>query len=249
MSCDSTVPFPYGATVASRAQPSSMPPVATGTVPSFLLPSWQSFTVSRTLHPGIGLLRCLRPPSHTLAFSRPLARQRGRGVPQFQDILRIEIPVAACYRPGAVGTTYRQGSPVGTRHHPMVGQVSQPLAPVRFHGLSSQVPCVSRGIRSGRSTRSWLRVAALLSLGFPPSPVPLLSAGQVDLTPLFMCNLLNRLSLCPVKGRTLPEAGATQERTLEAVRCSARLCQNPPLKVLLCFRQPFACTGPLPRSP
>ena len=207
MYCDSTVPFPYGATVASRAQPSSMPPVATGTVPSFLLPSWQSFTMSRTLHPGIGLLSCLRPPSHTLAFSRPLARQRGRGVPQFQDIRRIEIPVAACYRPGAVGTTYRHGSPVGTRHHPMLGQVYQPLSPVRFHGPSSQVPCVSLGIRSGRSTRSWLRVAELLSLGFPPSPVPLLSAGQVDLTPLFMCSPLYGLSVCPVKGRGPPKGG------------------------------------------
>ena len=135
MYCDSTVPFPYGATGASRAKPSSMPPVATGTVPSFLLPSWQSFTVSRTLHPGIWLLRCLRPPSHTLAFSRPLSRQSGRGVPQFQDIRRIEIPVAACYRPGAVGTTYRHSSPVGTRHRPILGQVYQPLSPVRFHGL------------------------------------------------------------------------------------------------------------------
>jgi hypothetical protein len=209
MSCDSTVPFPYGATVASRAPPSSMPPVATGTVPSVLLPSWPSFTVSRTFHPGLRLRRCLRPPAHTLAFSRPLARQRGRGVPQCQAIRRLALPVAACYRPGAVGTTYRPGRPVGTRHPPMVGQVYQPLSPVRLHGLSSQGPCVSLGIRSGRSTRAWLRVAALLSLGFPPSPVPRLSAGQGDLTPLFMCNLLNRLSLCPVKGRTLPEAGAT----------------------------------------
>ena len=177
--------------------------------------------MSRTLHPGIWLLRCLRPPAHTLAFSRPLPRQGGRGVPQFQDIRRLEIPLVACYRPGACGTTYRHGSPVGTRHHPVLGQVSQPLSPVRFHGLSSQVSCVNIGIRSGRSTHPWLRVAALLSLGFPPSRVPLLSAGQVDLTPLFMCNLLHRLSLCPVKGRTLPKAGATQERTLEAVRCSA----------------------------
>ena len=47
----------------------------------------------------------------------------------------------------------------------------------------------------------WLRGAELLSLGFPPSRVPLLSAGQVDLTPLFTCNPLNGLSLCPVKGR------------------------------------------------
>jgi hypothetical protein len=38
MSFDSTVPFPYGATVASRAKPSSMPPVAPGAVSSFLLP-------------------------------------------------------------------------------------------------------------------------------------------------------------------------------------------------------------------
>jgi hypothetical protein len=168
--------------------------------------SWQTFTVSRALHPGIWLLRCLRLPAHTLAFSRPLPRHGGRGVPQFQSIRRIEIPVAACYRPDAIGTTYRHSSPVGTRHHPILGQVYQPLAPVRFHGRSSQVSCVSLGIRSGRSTRPWLRVAALLSLGFPPSPVPLRSAGQVDLTPLFMCNPLHGLSLCPVKGRTLLKA-------------------------------------------
>ena len=174
--------------------------------------SWQSFTLSRILPPGLWLLRCLRPPAPTLAFSRPVFRYSGRGVPPFQSIRRIELPVAACYRPGAFGTTYRHSSPVGTRHHPMLGQVYQPLSPVRFHGLCSQVSCVSIGSRSGRSTRSWLRVAELLSLGFPPSRVPLRSAGQVDLTPLFMCNLLNRLSLCPVKGRTLPEAGA--QRTL-----------------------------------
>ena len=47
----------------------------------------------------------------------------------------------------------------------------------------------------------------------------------------------------------LPEAGATQERTLEAVRCSARLCQHPPLKVFLCFQQPRACMAMLPSRP
>ena len=35
---DSTVPFPCGVTVASRAEPSSMPPVATGAVSPFFLP-------------------------------------------------------------------------------------------------------------------------------------------------------------------------------------------------------------------
>ena len=186
--------------------------------------------MSRALHPGIRLLRCLRPPSHTLAFSRPLARQGGRGVPQFQDIRRIEIPLAACCRPGAFGTTYRHRRPVGTRHHPIVGQVSQPLSPVRFHGLFSQVSCVSLGIRSGRSTRPWLRVAELLSLGFPPSRVPRMSAGQVDLTPLFMCSPLYGLSICPVKGRGRLVAGARNERTLYAVafRVKAPVTRRPP---------------------
>ena len=54
--------------------------------------------------------------------------------------------------------------------------------------------CVNIGIRSGWGTLLWLSVAALLSLGFPLSQVPLMSAGQGDLTPLFMCNLLHRLS-------------------------------------------------------
>jgi hypothetical protein len=187
--------------------------------------SWQTFTLSRALHPGIWLLRCLRPPSHTLAFSRPLPRHGERGVPQFQSIRRLELPVAACCRPGACGTTSGCRRPIHTLHHPILGQVYQPLSPVRFHGLSSQVPCVSLGSRSGRSTHVWLSVAALLSLGFPPLRVPLISAGQVDLTPLFMCNLLNRLSLCPVKGRARLEAGA--QRTLEGVGCSRLFGSEP----------------------
>ena len=171
-------------------------------------PSWQSFTLSRTLPPGIRLRRCLRPPSHPLAFSRPPKRHRGVGVPQFQDRRRIEIPVAACCGPGAYGTTYRHRRSVGTTHHPILGQGYQPLSLVRFHGLSTQVPSVSRGIRSGRCTAVWLRVAELLSLGFPPSRVPLVDAGQGDLTPLFMCNPLHGLSICPVKERGRLEAAA-----------------------------------------
>jgi hypothetical protein len=138
-------------------------------------------------------------------------------VPQCQDIRRLALPCAACCRPGAWGTTDRQRRPVGTRHPPIVGQVEQPLAPVRLHGLVAQVACVSRGSRSGRSTRPWLRVAALLSLGFPPSRVPLMSAGQWDLTPLCMCSPWYGLSVCPVKGRGRLEAGARHERTLEGV--------------------------------
>ena len=35
---DSTLPFPYETTVASRVKPSSMPPVVTGAIVSFFLP-------------------------------------------------------------------------------------------------------------------------------------------------------------------------------------------------------------------
>jgi len=66
---------------------------------------WLAFTMSRALHPGIGLLRSLCPPSHTRAFLRPVARPSGVGVPQFQSIRRLEIPVAACCAPDALGTT------------------------------------------------------------------------------------------------------------------------------------------------
>ena len=63
--------------------------------------SWQTFPLSNAFHVGLGLRRCLRPPSHTLACSRPRARHGERGVPQFQRRRRLEIPVAACSRPGA----------------------------------------------------------------------------------------------------------------------------------------------------
>ena len=168
--------------------------------------SWQSFTMSRTLHPGIRLLRCLRPPSHTLAFLRPLARQDGIGVPHFQDIRRIEIPLAACCRPGALGTTPDDSQPLPARHLPFLVRCISHFHLFDFT-ISTQVSRVSIGIRSGQSSRVWLPDAELLSLGFPPPRVPLVNAGQVDLTPLFMCNLLNRLSICPIKGCTRPQSG------------------------------------------
>ena len=39
------------------------------------------------------------------------------------------------------------------------------------------------------------------------------------------------------------------QRSEIAVRCSARLCENSPLKSFLCFQPPLAGLGPLPRSP
>jgi hypothetical protein len=166
--------------------------------------SWQSFTMSSPLQPGIRLLRCLRHPFHTLAFSRPLARQGGIGLPKFRGVRRIETPVAACWRPGALGPTPGHRSPVQTPHH----QMYQPISPVGLHDLSTQVSLVSIGVRSGRLTLVWLRVAELLSLGFPPIRVPLVYAGQVDLTPLVMCSSLSEQSIRHVKWRGGLKAGA-----------------------------------------
>ena len=164
--------------------------------------SWRSFTISRPLQPGVGLLRRLCHPSHTLALSRPLARQGGIGLPKFRDVRRIEVPLGACCRPGAFGTTYRHAGNVGTPHHPFWVRCISHFHLFGFTILQTQISRVTIGTRSGRSTPVWLGVAAPLSLGFAPSRVPLVNARQVDLTPLFMCNSLHELSLCPVKGRT-----------------------------------------------
>ena len=129
--------------------------------------SWQSFTMSRTLHSGLRLLRCLRHPSHTLAFSRPRMRQGGVGLPKFHGVQRIEIPVAACCRPGAIGITYRDKAESRYQAPSLLGQVYQPLSPVAAHGPLSQVPHVSIGIRSGQSPMVWLLRCRTFVPGLP----------------------------------------------------------------------------------
>jgi hypothetical protein len=48
-----------------------------------------------------------------------------------------------------------------------------------------------------------------------------MSAGQVDLTPLFMCSPLYGLSVCPVKGRGPPEGGGFGLRLKSAMAAEA----------------------------
>ena len=194
--------------MASRAKPSSMPPAATGTVLPFFLP------LLADLHPVQGitpwhLATTLPPPScpHAGIFASCFQAKWSRSSPVPEHTTSRD-PRSCLLSTGCMGTTEGWGSPIPPPHLPIVGQVAQPLAPGRFHGRSSQVPCVSLGIRSGRSTHVWLSVAERLSLGFPPSRVPLISAGQGDLTPLCMCSPLYGLSVCPVKGRKRPKAGA-----------------------------------------
>ena len=163
--------------------------------------SWRSFTMSRPLQPGVGLLRRLCHPSHTLAFSRPQTRPGGIGLPKFHGVRRLEVPLGACCRPGASGTTYRHTRTLGTSHHPFWVRCISHFHLFGFTILHTQISRVTIGTRSGRSTVSWLKVAELLSLGFAPSRVPLVNARQVDLTPLFMCSSLREQSIRHVKWR------------------------------------------------
>ena len=170
--------------------------------------SWRSFTMSRPLPPGVGLRRRLCHPSHTLAFLRPLTRQGGFGLPKFRDVRRIEVPLGACCRPGAFGTTYRHRATIGTKHHPFWVRCISHFHLLPFTIFHTQISLVTIGTRSGRSTVLWLQVAELLSLGFVPSRVPLVNARQVDLTPLFMCSPLCGQSIRHVKWRGLVKPGA-----------------------------------------
>jgi hypothetical protein len=171
--------------------------------------SWRSFTMSRPLQPGLRLLRRLCHPSHTLAFLRPLARQGGVGLPKFRDARRIEVPLGACRRPGALDITYQHSHLAGTPHHPFwVRCISH------FHlfgfTIRSRFLIVTLGTRSGRSAGVWLQAAELLSLGFAPSRVPLVNARQLDLTPLCMCSSLCEQSIRHVKWREWLKPGASR---------------------------------------
>ena len=86
--------------------------------------SWRSFTMSRPLQPGLRLLRRLRHPSHTLAFSRPLAKQGGIGLPKFRDVRRIKVPLGACRRPGALEQRTSVDTSLGPRTVPFGSGVS-----------------------------------------------------------------------------------------------------------------------------
>ena len=55
-----------------------------------------------------------------------------------------------------------------TNHHPLLGQVYQPVSPVRSDDVLSQVSRVTLGHRAGRSSAVWLADAELLSASSRP---------------------------------------------------------------------------------
>ncbi len=88
-----------------------------------------------------------------------------------------------------------------TNHHPILGQVSQPVSPVRSHDVFTQVSRVTIGHRAGRSSAIGFADAELLSASFRPNGLPSRYACCVVLTPLSKRNFSEVIS-CAVKGRT-----------------------------------------------
>ena len=133
---DSTTSFPYGTTVASKAKPSSMPPVVTGVVVSSLLlllavlPHVQAMTAWREAPtppvpscPHAGIVAS----SYEARWSRTSQvtwRTTSRGP------LRCLLSTGCIWNNVPLEEHSRYPAPS------LLGQVGQPLAPVRMHDLS-----------------------------------------------------------------------------------------------------------------
>src|SRR6267142_1288224 len=161
--------------------------------------------MSWPLQPGVGLLRCLRPPSRTRAFLRPLTwgtRCWSAPVPSEET---FERPVAACSTPSGSGTAQAGGEiPPGPRF-PILGQVCQPLAPVVCDDASAGSLTSASIAGVARSSAVWLAEVGPLSTGFTPQGVPRLDACCVPLTPLSTRSSLRERSLMPLKGAPPPQ--------------------------------------------
>ena len=129
--------------------------------------SWRTFTMSGPLQPGPGLLRRLRPPVRTLAFSRPT--HMGKAAWEFPNSNARDISVTrSCLL--YAGWTGNNTCPSDNRqaHHlPILGRVSQPLSPVPLHDAYAGSFRQPRP-RDWSVNRLRLVVAELLSAGSSP---------------------------------------------------------------------------------
>jgi hypothetical protein len=163
--------------------------------------SWQTFTLSRPLQTGFWLLRCLHPPSVTLAFSRPVAKNRSDVWEFPSSRARNVIATLSCLLySGPIGTT-RLGAiiqaPLAT---PFWSGCNNHFHPFGKTSPQTQVSFVSIGHRTGQSTLVWFREAELLSGGFRPERWPTFHACPIVLVLLSKNSLLGRQFLAPLKG-------------------------------------------------
>jgi len=104
-------------------------------------------------------------------------------VPQF-PYERRSCPVAACSTPGGLGTTCARFGGRRIPHRPFWARCLSHFHLLLVTTPQTQVPRVSIGHRTGRSTALWLAEAELLSAGFRPRRVPPLDACCVVLISL-----------------------------------------------------------------
>ena len=164
--------------------------------------AWQTFTLSSSLQQGVWLLRCLRPPSRTLAFSCPTEVGKARGsspVPAQQTIATRSCLLYA----GCLGDTASQRSDLVSPAPSRFGSgVSQPLSPRPRHDASDRG--FSRQHRSQDSSgqprmarRSCPFISRLRTPVIANHRRPLHSPHTVVHVWFFV-----RTICCPVKGRT-----------------------------------------------
>ena len=155
--------------------------------------------MSQSLQSGIWLIRCLRPPARTLAFSRPaLAGQAAWEFPN-SNARDISATRSSLLYTGQIGDNPRR---ILSRHahcHPILGGVFQPLSPVRIHDACTGFLRLRRS-QDWSVNHLWLVVAELLSAGFRHPRLPIADACCVVLVPLSKHNSFKEQSLAPLEG-------------------------------------------------
>jgi hypothetical protein len=173
---------------------------------------WRTFTLSVPLQPGIWLLRRLRPPFHTLAFSRPT--EVGQVAWEFpssntRDVL---VTLSCLLHTGRIGNNTCRRHGRQAHRHPILGQVFHPLSPVYLHDALDAGS--SRQHRSQDWSVSRMRVPAaeLLSAGFRPLGLPVPDACRLVPVLLFKNSPYGAISRA-VKGRASLKGGGSCHRS------------------------------------
>jgi hypothetical protein len=162
--------------------------------------SWRTFTLSTPLQRGFWLLRRLRPPHRTLAFSSPAGA--GNAVREFPNSnARDRSAAGRCLLyAGRTGDNACRNVDRQAHRHPILGRVYQPLSPAPRNDASTAGFSRHLGPQDWSVAHLWLVVAELLSAGFRPLELPTPDACCVVLAPLSKYSPFGAISRA-VRGR------------------------------------------------
>jgi hypothetical protein len=175
--------------------------------------SWRTFTLSAPLQRGLWLLRRLRPPHHTLAFSGPA--KAGNVAREFPNSnARDTSATCRCLLyAGRNGNNACRRNDRQAHRHPILGRAYQPLSPVFLHDASNAGSYRHPGPQDWSVGRLWLTAAELLSAGFRPLGLPTPDACCVVLAPLSKYSPFGAISRA-VRGRAFLKEGASGRQVL-----------------------------------